>query len=87
MIVLAISVDSGGEKNVRKLVKNYVRDRNLTFINLLDPNASVADEYRVNGVPMTFFINPKGRIVAYAKGYRAWDSEKGLKMIEQFLTE
>ena len=87
MVVLGISIDRGRDDNVRQLVKSYVRDKNLTFINLLDLDSSVAAEYGVRGVPMTFFINPQGRLVAFAKGYRAWASENGLIMIEQLLSD
>jgi hypothetical protein len=72
---------------VRKMVKDYVRDKNLTFLNLLDPNSSVAAQYGVRGIPMTFFINPEGKVVAYASGYREWDGKEGRKMLEQLLSE
>ncbi len=72
---------------VRKMVKNYVRDQNLTFLNVLDPTSSVAVQYGVRGIPITFFINPEGKVVAYASGYREWDGKKGRKMFEQLLSE
>jgi hypothetical protein len=68
-------------------VKDYVSRRNLTFVNLLNPTSEVAMQYGVRGVPMTFFINSRGIVVAYASGYRKWDSKEGLKMFEQLLTE
>jgi peroxiredoxin len=87
MIVVAISIDQGRDEKVKKLVKNYVSRRNLTFPNLLDPQAEVAMQYGVRGVPMTFFINSRGIVVAYASGYRKWDSKEGRKMFEQLLSE
>ena len=36
---------------------------------------------------MTFFINPQGKIVASASGYRKWESKEGLMMFEQLLSE
>ncbi len=87
MIVVAISIDQGRDEKVKKLVKNYVSRRNLTFLNLLDPQAEVAMQYGVRGVPMTFFINSRGIVVAYASGYRKWDSKEGRKMFEQLLSE
>jgi hypothetical protein len=87
MIVVAISIDQGRDEKVKKLVKDYVSRRNLTFVNLLNPTSEVAMQYGVRGVPMTFFINSRGIVVAYASGYRKWDSKEGLKMFEQLLTE
>ena len=87
MIVVAISIDQGRDEKVKKLVKSYVNRRNLTFLNLLDPTSEVAMQYGVRGVPMTFFINSREVVVAYASGYRKWDSKEGRKMFEQLLSE
>ena len=87
MVVLSISIDRGRDEKVRKLVKGYVRRKNLTFLNLLDPKSATAAQYGVRGVPMTFFINPEGRVVAFARGYRNLESEDGLMMIEQLLSD
>lgn len=86
MIVLAISTDQGSDEQVRKLVKSYVSRKKLTFINLLDPKSSTAAQYGVRGIPMNVFINPQGKVVAFASGYRKWDSKEGLLMIEQLLS-
>ena len=86
MIVIAISIDRGSDEQVRKLVKSYVSRKKLTFINLLDPTSSTAAQYSVQGVPMSFIINPQGKVVAFASGYRKWDGKEGLLMIEQLLS-
>lgn len=84
--MLAISTDQGSDEQVRKLVKSYVSRKKLTFINLLDPKSSTAAQYGVRGIPMNVFINPQGKVVAFASGYRKWDSKEGLLMIEQLLS-
>lgn len=86
MIVIAISIDRGSDEQATKLVKSYVARKKLTFLNLLDPKSSTAEQYGVSGVPMNFFINPQGKVVAFASGYRKWDSKEGLLMIEQILS-
>ena len=86
MIVLAISTDQGSDEQVRKLVKSYADRKKLTFLNLLDPKSSTAAQYGVRGIPMNIFINPQGKVVAFASGYRKWDSKEGLRMIEQLLS-
>ncbi len=86
MVVVAISIDRGRDKKVRKLVKDYVNRKNLTFLNLLDPKAATAAQYGVRGVPMNFFINPQGKVVAAASGYRDWDSQEARKMFQQLMS-
>ncbi len=83
---MAISIDRGRDEKVRKLVKGYVSRKNLTFFNLLDPKTATAAQYGVRGVPMNFFINPEGKVVAVASGYRKWDSEEARKMFQQLLS-
>ena len=87
LIVIAVSTDQGSLGKVRKMVKDYVRDQNLTFLNLVDPDSKVAVQYGVRGIPMTVFINPVGKVAAFAIGYRNWDSKDGRKMLEQILSE
>jgi hypothetical protein len=86
MVVVAISIDRGRDEKVRKLVKGYVSRKNLTFFNLLDPKTATAAQYGVRGVPMNFFINPEGKVVAVASGYRKWDSKEARKMFQQLLS-
>ncbi|MEE8553269.1 MAG: TlpA disulfide reductase family protein, partial [Desulfobacterales bacterium] len=78
--------DRGKDEKVRKLVKGYVSRKNLTFFNLLDPKTATAAQYGVRGVPMNFFINPEGKVVAVASGYRKWDSKEARKMFQQLLS-
>jgi len=84
---LAVSTDRGSGEKVRKLVQDYVKSHNLTFLNLLDPKAESAAQYGVRGIPISFFINTQGKIVAFASGYREWKSKGGRKVIEQLLSE
>ncbi len=85
-MVLAISIDRGKHEAARRLVKSYVIRKNLTFVNLLDPTTKTAAEYGVRGVPVTFFIEPQGRVIAVAKGYRDWKRKEGLLMFDQLLS-
>ena len=84
---MAVSTDRGSGEKVRKLVKDYVKSHNLTFLNLLDPKSEFAAQYGVRGIPISFFINTRGKVVAFASGYREWKNEGGRKVIEQLLSE
>ena len=84
---MAVSIDQGSAEKVREQLKNYVKNHNLTFLNLLDPTSEYFAQYGVRGIPVSFFINTQGKIVASASGYREWQSEAGRKVIEQLLSE
>ncbi len=84
---MAVSIDQGSGEKVRKLVKDYVKSHNLTFLNLLDLKSELAAQYGVRGIPMNFLINPQGKVVAVASGYREWESEEGRKVIELLISE
>ncbi len=84
---MAVSIDQGSGEKVRKLLKDYVKSHNLTFLNLLDTKSEFAAQYGVSGIPVNFFINTQGKVVAFAGGYRDWKSEEGRKVIEQLLSE
>ena len=84
---MAVSIDRGNDEKVRKLVKDYVKTHNLTFLNLLDPKSELASQFGLRGVPINFFINTRGKVVAAAPGYREWKSAEGRKVIEQLLSE
>ena len=87
LVILAVSIDQGSDEQARRLVQDYVKAHNLTFLNLLDPKLELAVQFGVRGVPINFFINTQGKVVAAAPGYREWKSEEGRKVIEQLLSE
>jgi len=84
---VAISIDQGSAEKVRKSVNDYVKKHKLTFLNLLDPKSESAARFGVRGIPINFFINTQGKVVAFASGYREWKSKAGRKVIEQLLSE
>ena len=54
---------------------------------LIECSSIIAPILREKGIPATFFINPRGKIVAYAPGYREWDGKVGRKMLDQLVSE
>jgi len=57
LVVLAVNVEEE-----LALIQPYVSELSLTFDILLDQQASLAKQYRVTGLPTTFFIDRQGRI-------------------------
>jgi len=82
-LVLGISMDRATMEKIR----SYILRHNITFPNVHDSTFQVAERYRVNGVPMTFFIDAKGKARGFAVGLRPWMSPHSRKLVRHFLSE
>ena len=67
-VMLAVSQDTKG----RAVVAPYVEKNGYRFEILLDPENKISQTYEVSGVPETFIIDRKGRIVAHHMGAFDW---------------
>ena len=82
-MVLAISVDGGGEK----AVKSFMTKRGYTFTTLVDVGMDIARKYGVRGVPTTYVINRQGAIVAHGFGPVDFDSPAFVQYIQALAAE
>lgn len=62
----------------------YAMDLGLNFPILVDAEMELSD-WKVIGLPTTFLLDRRGRIVAEAVGERDWDSPELLRQIEDYL--
>ena len=69
--VLAVSLDKDGAATVAAFVERL----EVTFAIALDPQAKVATAYGANELPTTFLLDPRGQVIAAAKGERDWASQ------------
>lgn len=60
-----VAVDLQEDKNT---VSGYAKSLGLDFTILLDPNADVFGQYRINGLPTSFFIDKDGTIKDFTIG-------------------
>jgi len=79
--VLAISIDASNGGRVAA----FASDLGLTFPIGLDPRLEIANRYSLRGLPVSFLIDPSGRIAAIALGSRDWDSRAAHAAIEAML--
>jgi peroxiredoxin len=82
LVVAGISVDRGGP---RALIEPYLKNLNLTFPILLDPQMETANAWKVPGVPATFVIRPGGEVVGMVIGLREWNSKEMRALLESLL--
>jgi peroxiredoxin len=83
VMVLAISVDGGGEK----AVKSFMTKRGYTFTTPVDVGMEIARKFGVRGVPTTYVINRQGAIVAHGFGPVDFDSPAFVQYIQALVAE
>jgi len=76
-VLLAISVDYEGIKPVKEFINKY----QYPFPVLLDPKCETLDLFEVKGIPTTFLIDKKGKMVGKAIGPRNWESLEVVSLI------
>ena len=81
-VLLTISVDYEGLKPV----KEFINKHDYTFPVLLDPKCETLDLFDVKGIPTTFLIDKKGKMLGKAIGPRDWKSPEAISLFHQ-LTE
>ena len=81
--IVAVSVDAEGAKPVRK----FIGERGFTFRVLLDPAKKTEAPFGVRGLPISYVIDRKGRMVAGAIGAIDWSSKKATTYFENLLRE
>ena len=80
-VMLAVSQDTKG----RAAVQPYVEKNGYHFDILLDPENKVGETYDVSGVPETFIIDRKGRIVAHHMGAFDWSQPDVREALQELL--
>lgn len=66
-----VSIDEDGEQSVPP----FLREHGIEVTTLLARDTRASDRYWRQGVPVTYLIDPEGRLVARALGVREWDTD------------
>ncbi len=64
-LIQVIAVDSG---ETRQTVKEYIREKDINFLVLLDEQRKIWNQYLVRGTPTHFLIDKEGKIIAMRPG-------------------
>ena len=81
--VLAVSINEPSESEE---VADFRREFGLTFPILLDSDKAVYLDYRATGVPETFMIDTRGRMVEHFVGPRDWNDPRYERAILDLLS-
>ncbi|AST58814.1 Alkyl hydroperoxide reductase/ Thiol specific antioxidant/ Mal allergen [Thermoanaerobacterium thermosaccharolyticum] len=68
--VVLLAIDIGEEKST---IENYLEGKGYGFTILLDSDAKTAINYKVQFIPMSFFIDEKGIIRSISNGAMTYD--------------
>lgn len=71
--VVGVSMDSQSS-----VVGPFLRSLGITFDVVWDERTEVARVYRANSVPISYLVDPSGRLVGRAQGARDWSRMDGL---------
>jgi len=84
LTVMAVSVDRQGLPLVRGFYEDYRLDQLEIF---LDPLGDLATELGVKGLPTSFLIDKRGRVVGKLQGSLEWDIPEVKTLIRYYLKE
>ncbi len=76
--IVMLGIDVGeDEDTIFQFTANYL----VEFPLLMDQDSKVIDQWPVRGLPTTFVLDPKGRIIYRAIGGREWDDPELLALV------
>jgi thioredoxin-related protein len=75
--IIAIDIEES-----KDTVLKYVLKNGLSYVNLLDSDGQVSAMYGVRSTPMKMLIDKDGNLVAAALGYRDWEQDEFIQLIE-----
>ncbi len=72
-----------GENPVR--IRDFLQRQKITLPVLLDPGKEAAAKWRAGGLPITYLVDPRGRVRHYVFGERDWSSDESIRLVEALL--
>ena len=83
LAMVAIATDTGGKAVVTPFIQTY----GLTFPVLLDPQDIVGRQLQVSGLPTSYLLDKRGRVIGLVIGERDWNSRQMRHLVDQLLAE
>jgi thiol-disulfide isomerase/thioredoxin len=81
VILVAVAIDTEADA---ARIRRYANDLGVSFPVYLAREGTISDRYWSWGVPVTYLIDPEGRLVSRALGPRNWASASMHTLIAQF---
>jgi thiol-disulfide isomerase/thioredoxin len=84
VILVAVAIDTEADA---ARVRRYAHDLGVSFTVYLAREGTISDRYWSWGVPVTYLIDPEGRLVARSLGPRNWATASMRALITQVATQ
>ena len=81
-VLLAVNLDEDVSE-----AKKFLKGMEISFPILLDPEGSVADLYKNQAMPSSYFVNREGNLAHLHRGYRPGEEKDYRKTILKLLAE
>jgi thiol-disulfide isomerase/thioredoxin len=79
-----LMVNCTGGRETEKSAREFIEDSGYTFPVFYDLDLDASMTYGTSSIPVTFFIDPDGHLIAYAQGTTSADVlEQGIGMITE----
>ena len=80
--IIAINLDKD-----KKLADEFIASQNINFPVAFDPQATVAEQYNIEGMPSSYLVDPQGKLRIRYTGF--WNKSKNEKeqAIKQLLKQ
>ena len=79
--VVAISSDEGGKADIEPFIEKL----GVTFPILMDTDKAVSSVYGAINLPLSFLLNPEGKVIAGSEGERDWASEEAISVLDELI--
>jgi len=66
-------------------VQRFLRNHDITFVNLLDTDGNTSALYGVSSTPVKFLIDMEGNMVGAGLGYKEWDRDEVKSLIQSLI--
>ena len=53
----------------------------------MDSDKAVSSVYGAVNLPLSFILNPEGKVIAGSEGEREWDSEEAMSVLEEMFEQ
>ena len=80
LTVVAINIQESRDK-----VAAWTKDKNLSFLVLLDPDGAVTQRYEVTATPTVYVLSRDGKLVGKALGTKSWTSDRGHALLTRLV--
>lgn len=80
LTVVAINIQESREK-----VAAWAKEKNVSFMILLDPAGPVTQQYEVTATPTVFVLGKDGKLVGKALGTKGWTSDRGRALLARLV--